>query len=170
MSVIKLTSKTKIIKPLFFVLAGITVGVIVTAVAITRYPLPARIVSLVAVKASPTPVAITSPSPLPQLSERALKVTAWLVTNSPVSATKEAKKKRGNENMSDAELVKILATAADADPALLAVQESKMVTWLAEKNRPIVNVDSPDVNVEAPSTKQTCITSDVAGSLYTTCR
>lgn len=63
------------------------------------------------------------------ISDRAYKASAVIITNSSKTSKIETKKSYGNENMSDTELIRMIAKKFDNDPALLAQAEA-----LIEKN------------------------------------
>jgi hypothetical protein len=135
--VVNLTIRPKKIKLLFLVL----IGIVFVTLAISILPnslLPTKIASLVSFNHSPSPVAlaspIASPSPL-EPSERALKIAAWSVANVNDSLTKEAKKDRGNENMTNAEFIRIFAFELDADSALMAEKEALIQKYQSEQNQ-----------------------------------
>lgn len=112
------------------------------------------------VKVSPSPSPSPSPSapsstPTPKKvsnntnknnSERAYKVAAYFVTHLDESNKVKIKQTYGNENMSDTELIRTIATRLDSDPALLAQSEAEVQKLLLQNTQQNVQYSSPDVN------------------------
>lgn len=152
---------------------GLIIGMMVAAVVVTRYPLPTRIASLVSIKPSPIsgaiPVASPIVSPSHQPSEKSLKVAAFAWARVSDSQKKELKQRYKAEDKTDTQFLSIWALDMDNDPALYAKNEAIMEQTLTNEGRPVVNVAPPNVNVQSPRTKTSCITSNVGYSVYTTC-
>ncbi|MDO8269696.1 MAG: hypothetical protein Q7T54_03435 [Candidatus Levybacteria bacterium] len=82
------------------------------------------------------PTLTLTPTPIVP-SEKALKVAAFLVVRGTENRKKEYKKERGNENMSDSELIKIVALGYDSDPAKMAEKEALVQKIMAQEGQPV---------------------------------
>ena len=80
----------------------------------------------------------SSPSPIINPSDKALKIASFLVLRATEKEKSEAKQKRGNENMSDTELIKQVAFTYDSDPALMAYAQAGMEQIMARESRSII--------------------------------
>lgn len=83
--------------------------------------------------------AAITPSVTPTLllpSGKALKIAAFLVVRGTENDKKAYKKERGDEHMSDSELIKIVAQGYDSDPAKLAEKEALVQRIMAQEGQP----------------------------------
>lgn len=72
---------------------------------------------------SPSPIAIVSPAPK-QPSEKALKIASYLLLRANISQKLEIKKKYGNIDTPDTEIIRVWAYGMDNDSALMAQYEA----------------------------------------------
>ena len=79
-----------------------------------------------------------TPTP-PQPSEKALKLSSFIVVNYNETEVKGLKKKFGYEDKTNLEFIKLWALDLDRDPALLALTEAFVQKATAQINKPVNN-------------------------------
>jgi len=84
------------------------------------------------------PTIVLLPTPI-QPTQKALAIAAFLVVRLDQNTKIEAKNERGNEKMTDSELIKAVALEYDFDPARMAEKEALMNKIMISENQPVNN-------------------------------
>src|SRR3990167_2511355 len=114
---------------------------------------------------SPTPSPVPSPTPIVYSgpSEKALRIAAGLVVRMPEDILKDAKKRYGDENMTNTQVINKMALAMDKDSAKMAQNEALLNKLISIDSRPNIKVQP------APNTSQNCTSYFIGDTLYTHC-